>query len=140
MKLKERFLKWWLFSFRNGVVWKGEKGGFKVTFRRFWMDARSLSGNWSARWTAAEYPYGYLLTAVHKDNEDTLWGFCERMYVWSMLLLRDSGLAKDLDKAVDKYEKRLEKIQNKEDEEIAIAQMRDLQETIEAKKDGKKND
>lgn len=138
MKLKERLLKLWYFRFRNPVVWKGEKGGFKVVFRRFWMEARSVSGNWYEKWTAAEYPYAYLITAVNQNNEETLWGFCERMYMWSMILLRDKGLAVDMDRAVSKYEKRLGKIENKEDETVAIAQMRDLQETIEAKRDGKK--
>ena len=52
-----------------------------------------------------------------------------------MLLLRDAGLAKDMDKAVAKYEKRLEKMKpEEEDEEVAIAQMKDLQETVEKKR------
>lgn len=131
MELKSRIMRWWLFNFRNSVIWKGEKGGFKIEFRRFWVEARSVSGNWKERWTAADYPYAYLLVALQKDNEETVWGFCERMYMWSMLLLRDKGLVKDMDKAVAKYEKRLEKIKNNEDEEIALMQMQDLQETIE---------
>lgn len=135
MKLKERVLKWWYFRMKNPVMWKGEKGGFKVVFRRFWMEAESVSGNWKCRWTAAEYPYGYLNVAVNQNNEETLWGFVERMYMWSMLLLRDPGLAKDMDKAVAKYEKRLEKMKpEQEDEEVAIAQMKDLQETVEKKR------
>ena len=139
MRLKDRLLKWWLFHMKNPVMWKGEQGGFRVVFRRFWLDIETLSGNFKARWIASDYPYGYLNVAVNKDNEETLWGFAERIYMWSMLILRDPGLAKDMDKAVSKYEKRLEKQKPEEDdEEVAIAQMRDLQEAIEKNRDGKK--
>lgn len=114
---------------KNPVMWKGEKGGFKVTFRRFWIDIETVSGNWKSRWTAAEYPYGYLNVAVNKDNEETLWGFAERVYMWSMLILRDPGLAKDMDKAVSKYEKRLgkRKLEADDEEDVALAQVRDME-------------
>lgn len=129
-----RILKFWYFTFHNKVVWKGEKGGFKVTFRRFWVEVESVSGNWKARWTAAEYPYAYLLTAATGSNEDTLWGFIERMYMWSMTLLIDVQLAKDMDEAFQAYLKRQEPAKVEEDaqeEEAALEFERQVQEYVE---------
>lgn len=134
MKLFDKILKLWYFTFRNKVVWKGEKGGFRVKFRRFWVEAESLSGNWKARWTAAEFPYSYLLSAVTGENEETLWGFVERMYAWSMMLLQDVQLAKDMDAAFEAYQKRLEPQQveeNEEEEKEALEGVKEVQEYVE---------
>lgn len=110
MKVKESFLKWWYFKVRNTAVWKGEKGGFKAEFKRFTLEIRTVSGNFKAGWTADVYPYGYLLAAVKQGNEATLWGFCERLYMWSKCLLCDQKLADDMDAAFDGYSKRLEAV------------------------------
>ena len=127
-----KFKKVWYFHIANPVVWSGERGGFRVKIRRFWIETETLSGNFKARWTAAEYPYAYLLSAVSSGNEDTLWGYVERIYTWSMLLLHDQGLADDMDKAVKKYEKRMSAVKPEEDgEEAAIAEEKALQEFIE---------
>lgn len=134
MDIFDKILKLWYFTFRNKVVWKGEKGGFRVKFRRFWVEAESLSGNWKARWTAAEFPYGYLLSAVTGNNEDTLWGFVERMYMWSMLLLTDVDFAKDMDKAYEDYKKRMEPKtveENPQEEEAALEFEKEVQEYVE---------
>lgn len=108
MSIRNSFLKWWYFKVRNTIEWKGEKGGFKVIFRRFSLEISSLSGNFKAVWAADEYPYGYLLTAVNGGNAETLWGFCERIYAWSKCLLREQQLVSDFDGAFERYVKRVE--------------------------------
>lgn len=144
MNIFDRILKLWYFTFRNKVVWKGEKGGFRVKFRRFWVEAESLSGNWKARWTAAEFPYAYLLAAATGENEETVWGYVERMYMWSMVLLQDAQLAKDMDAAFEAYQKRLEPQQveeNEEEEKEALEEVKQVQEYVETpKKERRKQD
>lgn len=134
MNIFDKFTKFWYFTFRNKVVWKGEKGGFRVKFRRFWVEAESISGNWKAKWTAAEYPYAYLLAAATGENEQTVWGYVERMYMWSMVLLTSPELAKDMDAAFEAYQKRLEPQQveeNEEEEKEALEQVKEVQEYVE---------
>ena len=48
LKLK----RFWYFNFANPVVLKGGKAGFKWEFRRFWLEYRTVSGNWKLRITA----------------------------------------------------------------------------------------
>lgn len=97
----------WYFKVLNKTLYASEKGGFKVRFRRFSMEIRTVSGNFKARWTAAEYPYAYLLSAVNEGKEETVWGFAERIYAWSMCLLREQRLVNDFDRAFSRYSKRL---------------------------------
>ena len=91
---------------RNPVVRKGEKGGFKWVFRRFWLEISTLSGNFKARFTAAEHPYGYLIAGKEDDNIE---GFCQMVYTVGMLLTTDQGFVNDVKRSIDKYAKRLVK-------------------------------
>lgn len=124
--------KWWWFSVKNPTVRKGEKGGFKWKFRRFWLEVSTLSGNWSAKWTAAEHPYGYLLAGKDDANIE---GFCQTMYEIGMLLTTDQGFVNDIQKAIRKYSTRLEKQAKVEEDEIeekiALENEKQVQEYVE---------
>lgn len=117
---------------RNTTVRKGEKGGFKWKFRRFWLEVSTLSGNWSAKWTAAEHPYGYLLAGKDDANIE---GFCQTMYEIGMLLTTDQGFVNDIQKAIRKYSTRLEKQAKVEEDEIeekiALENEKQVQEYVE---------
>jgi hypothetical protein len=131
-----RFQKWWLFNIANPVLDEVELGAFRITFRKYFMEIETMSGNFSARYTAAEYPYGYLLEAMNQNKQETVHGFCERVYMWSMLILRDQKLADDMDEAVHQYHKRLEKDikveENETEEKIALEGEKQIQEYVEA--------
>lgn len=113
---------------RNPVVRKGEKGGFKWVFRRFWLEIETLSGNFKARWTADEHPYAYLISG---KNDDNIHGFCQMVYYLSKTITADQGLVNDIQKAFTKYQKRLGKTEQTDDEEAAIAEVRAVQEHVE---------
>lgn len=138
----QKIQKWWLFHIANPVLKELELGAFRISFRKFWLEISTASGNFSARYTAAEYPYGYLLEALNQNKEETVHGFCERIYMWSMLLLRDQKLADDMDEAVHQYHKRLEgdiKIEENEAEEMAALETeKQIQEYVEAPKKEKR--
>lgn len=129
MNIFDRFQKWWYFNFRNPVIRAGEKSGFKWTFRRFWLDIETLSGNFKARFMAGEHPYGYLLAG--KDDENIL-GFCMTIYEVGQLLTTDQKFVNDIQKAVKKYSERVEKaVEVKEDEveeKAALEFEKDVQE------------
>lgn len=119
---------------RNPIVREGEHGGFKWRFRRFTLEISTLSGNWRARWTAAEHPYGYLLAGSGDENIE---GFAQTMYEVGMLLTTDQGFVNDIQKALKKYSSRLEKkaakdiVEDETDEKIALEAEKQVQEHIE---------
>jgi hypothetical protein len=129
-----KFKKWWWFSMRNPIVREGEHGGFKWRFRRFTLEISTLSGNWKAKWTAAEHPYGYLLAGSGDENIE---GFAQAMYEVGMLLTTDQGFVNDIQKALKKYSSRLEKkaakdiVEDETEEKIALEAEKQVQEHIE---------
>lgn len=130
MKILDKIRRFWLFRMANPVVRKGEHGGFKWKFRRFWLEVSTLSGNWSARWMANEHPYGYL---VQGEDDENIEGFCQMVYMVSMLLTTDQKFVNDVSKALDRYEKRMEKakIDEEDDEEVILAAEKQVQEYAE---------
>lgn len=136
MKIKDKFLKFWYFHFANPKVREGEAGGFKWIFRRFHMTVETLSGNFKVRFTADEHPYGYLLAGADDDN---IHGFAATLYQIGKLLTTDQGFADDIHRAITKYEKRLSKVEpEKEGEEAAMAEVKAVQEFVEAPKKEKR--
>lgn len=126
-----------MFNFQNPVVRKGEQGAFKWVFKRFWLSIETVSGNFKARFTAAEHPYGYLLAG--KDDSNIV-GFCQMLYQVGMLLTTDQKLVDDINKAFTSYEKRLvSEVEEDEGEEIAaIKEVQAVQEHIELPKKERK--
>lgn len=117
MKVFEKIQKWYYFKIANPVVRRGEYGAFRWTFRRFWVDVETLSGNFKMRFTADEHPYGYLLAG--KDDEN-IKGFCQYMYTLGKVLTTEQKLVDDIEKALKRYEKRLVDAAAKEEAESGI--------------------
>lgn len=132
-KFSDNARRFWLFNFQNPVVRKGEQGAFKWVFKRFWLSIETVSGNFKARFTAAEHPYGYLLAG--KDDSNIV-GFCQMLYQTGMLLTTDQKLVDDINEAFTRYEKRLvSEVEEDEGEEIAaIKEVQAIQEHIELPK------
>ena len=132
-KLWLKIQKLWLFHVANPVIRTGEGHGFKYTFRKYWLEIESISGNWKTRVTASEHPFAYLLVSVEQGNEN-LFGFAEMMYYLSSTLTRDQGLVNDVQKALRKYEIRLSKtdLEPEEEEKVAIEEVKGVQEYVEA--------
>ena len=126
-----------MFNFRNPVVRKGEQGAFKWVFKRFWLSIETVSGNFKARFTAAEHPYAYLLAG--KDDRNIV-GFCQMLYQTGMLLTTDQKLVDDINKAFTSYDKRLvSEVEEDDGEEIAaIKEVQAVQEHIELPKKERK--
>lgn len=141
-KFWQKIQRWWYFYLANPVVAKGERGGFKYKFRRFWLEIETVSGNWKMRSTASENPYGYLLASVNAKNEDNVYGLAEIMYMLQALLTVDQKLVDDVKKALENYEKRSEGvIPNNEDEteeKIALEEVKQVQEYVEMPKKERK--
>ena len=126
--------KWWYFTFRNPKMRVGENasGGFRWVFRRFWMEITTLSGNFRLRVTAGEHPYGYL--AVGKDDKN-IDGYAQTVYTVAMLLTTDQGFVNDVNKAIQKYQKRLDKaakvVEDETEEKVALESEKAVQEYVE---------
>lgn len=139
-KIWQKIQQWWYFYLANPVVAKGERGGFKYKFKRFWLEIETVSGNWKMRSTASENPYGYLLASVNAKNEENVYGLAEIMYMLQALLTVDQGLVNDVQKAISKYEKRLEKqaagevVEDETEEKIALETEKQIQEVVEMDK------
>lgn len=102
-----RIEKWWLLTFGNPIEYKFEFGGFKVVFRRFWMEIESVSENFKVRFLASQHPYGYLFVSAQKGNLNNIHGFCAYIYKLSHTLTTDNKLVEDVNRAMKNYDKRL---------------------------------
>lgn len=137
MKAKEKFLKWWWFTVKNPVVRKGEHGGFKWCFRRFWLDISTLSGNFQCRFMADAHPYSVL---VGCEREETIHGYCALLYQIGKLMTTDAGFVGELQKALSKYDKRLQKqaasevVDDETEEKIALEEVKAIQEVVDMPK------
>lgn len=132
-KIWTKIQKFWLFHVANPVVRMGEDHGFRYTFRKFWLDIESVSGNWKVRFLASEHPYAYLLESVNQGNQN-LFGFAETLYFLGATLTRDQGLVNDVQKALRKYENRLSKteLEPADEEQHAIEEVKAVQEYVDA--------
>ena len=136
-KLLIRLSKFWWFRFRNPVIRKGETGGFKWEFRRFWMEVETLSGNFKAKFMADAHPYAYLLAS---NGDENIHGFCQTVYMLSKTLTTDQGLVDDVSKAFAKYDKRIQKkaasevVDDETEEKIALETEKQIQEVVEMPK------
>lgn len=132
----EKFRKWWLFRVENPVVRKGESGGFRWVFRRYWLEISTLSGNFKCRFTADEHPYGALLSS--DESNDTIHGFCQIVYQIGKLLTTEQKFADDIQKAIVNYNNRLNKkaaneiVEDELEEKVAIEEVKQIQEYVEA--------
>ena len=102
-----RIEKWWFLTFRNPIEYKFEFGGFKVVFRRFWMEIESVSENFKVRFLASQHPYGYLFVSAQKGNLDNIHGFCAYIYKLCHTLTTDNKLVEDVNRAMKNHDKRL---------------------------------
>lgn len=131
-KFFDKIRIWWYFHVANPVVRKGEHGGFKWEFRRFWLEISTVSGNFKARFIADEHPYAYLLAGKEDNN---IIGFCQMIYMLGHMVTTDQGLVNDIQKAVQKYQKRLEKsvevVEDATEEKLALESEKAIQEHIE---------
>ena len=142
-KIFEKIRAWWYFHVKNPVVRKGESkdGAFRWTFRRFDLTIETLSGNFKAKYIADEHPYAYLLQGATDENIE---GFCAIMYMLGKTLTTDQGLASDVGKAINKYQKRLEKqaasevVEDETEEKIALEEVKAVQEHVELPKKERK--
>ena len=119
---------WFLFTFRNPVLSKSENGAFKVVFRRYWMEIRSLSDNFRLRVMICEHPYGYLLYGLKQGNEKNLHAYCEYVYAVVMTLTTDQKFANEVQRSLGRcYERRanaeLKKTVKERDDDTAIAEV-----------------
>ena len=138
--LMTKLKRFWYFNFANPVVLKGKEGGFEWVFRRFWLEYRTVSGNWKLRVTAGAHPHGYLLAGAMKGDNNNVHGFAMTMYMQSMLLTQDQGLVSDIQRAIRKCDRRLQKQEaskmKEEDrqDEIALEAVKQEQEFVELPK------
>lgn len=122
---------------QNPSVRKGEVGAFKFNFRRYDLIISTLSENFKVRFTADNDPYGYLLASKDDTN---IHGFALTMYEIGKLLTTDQGFVDDVQKAIVKYRKRLEKqaagevVEDETQEKIALETEKAIQEHIELPK------
>ena len=127
-----KFMNWWYFHMSNPKVRSGEKGGFKWVFRRFWLEITTLSGNFKARFTAGEHPYGYLIAGKDDSNIE---GYCQMLYMVGMLLTTDQVFANDVQKAIKRYDERMLKdnpvVEDALEERMSIEDVKGVQERVE---------
>ncbi len=109
-KLIERLAIWRLLG-RNKVLYEfsvKDFAGFKITFRRYYMDIVSESRNFKLRMSFYTQPYLYLLESAKQGNRDNVYGFTLAVYQTSMLLCTDQKFIEDNSKALSSCVARIE--------------------------------
>lgn len=131
----------WYFKVKNPVVRKGESkdGAFRWTFRRFWLEIETLSGNFKARFTADEHPFAALLSDESDKNTP---GFAEILYTVGMLLTTEQKFANDIQNAIKRYQDRMMKSakvdEDEIEEKIALETEKQIQSLVEMPKKERK--
>lgn len=115
-RIKMRFLRWWLFTFKNKTFWECEIGGFRYKFRKYWLDIKSIADNhWNLRIGSANYAYGFLLAALAEMQKAEAEGdvataetnkryfsyFTTNLYLTSGYILSDTKFTKGLLKEIE---------------------------------------
>ena len=109
--IKQRIALWRLLG-GNKVLFRFEgkdMGGFRATFRRYWLDIDSISNNFHLRLMVGTHPFGYLMESARQGIVDNIHGYCVYMYKIAMCLTTEKGFVDEITKAMYKYDKRMEK-------------------------------
>lgn len=104
----DKLQRWFLLTFCDTKIKTVQFPAFKVTFRKFTMEIKSVSGNFTLKTTGMVYPNAFLYDALTKGDENLVRWYCNRMYELTTSLLTDQGLFDDVQKALTKYGKRLQ--------------------------------
>lgn len=125
MKLWRKVLNFWYFTIKNRRENRFEAGGFVIDFHQYDLRIRTMSGNFSMKIRAGEYSFGYLAASVGQGRADNVHGYALFLYVIATSICKDDKLRKEVQKAIERYQKRVEALASvKEDEredELSIA-------------------
>ena len=108
-KFFQKLEKWLFLTFRDTKIAQVEFDAFVVTFRKFTMEIKSKSSNFVLRTMAMLHPNAQLYHCLSAGDKETVHWFCTRIYTLVTLLTTDVGFANDIEKAMQKYSKRLDK-------------------------------
>jgi deoxyribodipyrimidine photolyase len=96
------------------------------------MEIKSESGNFTLETMGMIYPNAFLYDALIKGDENLVQWYCNRMYELTTCLLTDQGLADDVQKALNKYGKRLQVIAEQKAKEVTEEEERMAAEQVKA--------
>lgn len=85
-----------------------------------YMEIRTVSDNWRMRLDARHEMYGYLLAALKQGKKEQVHGYCVQLYILATAL--DQGLINDVQKAIAKYMKRMDKKAESEAKNVSETQ------------------
>ena len=108
-KLFQKLGNWFLITFRDTKIAQVEFEAFVVIFRRFTMEIKTKSSNFTLRTISMMHPNAQLYHCLSAGDKETVNWFCTRIYTLVTLLTTDVGFANDIEKAMQKYSKRLYK-------------------------------
>lgn len=124
--------RWFLLTFCDTKIKAVQCSAFKVTFRKFTMEIKSVSGNFTLKTMGMVYPNAFLYDALTKGDADLVQWYCNRMYELTTLLLTDQGLFNDVQKALNEYDKRLQVIAEQKAKEVTEEEERMAAEQVKA--------
>lgn len=128
----DKMQRWFLLTFCNVKIKTVQFPAFKVTFRKFTMEIKSLSGNFTLKTKGMIYPNAFLYDALIKGDENLVQWYCNRMYELTTCLLTDQGLFDDVQKALTKYGKRLQVVAEQKAKEVTEEEERMTSEQVKA--------
>jgi hypothetical protein len=104
-----KIIWWFMRTFRNKTLLKCRVGAFDVRFKKYWVEFKAPRDWYSLRLRADNEAASYLFYAAKKGDFSQAEGYIKTLYILSVAITKDQGLADDVSRAITKYHKRVEK-------------------------------
>lgn len=109
-KIWKAILDFWYYKVTNTRQKSVEVGGFKITFYKYFMKVKAIGGAWETKIRCDAYSYGYLATSLKQGNLENLKGYSQVAFLVATELCKDFKLANEVQRALERYIGRQEKI------------------------------
>lgn len=109
-KIWKAILEFWYYGLTNTKQKSVEVGGFKVTFYKYFMKVKAIGGAWEVKVRCDAHSYGYLAASLKQGNMENLKGYSQIVFLVATELCKDQKLASEVQRALERYIGRVDRI------------------------------
>lgn len=109
-KIWKAILEFWYYGLTNTKQKSVEVGGFKVTFYKYFMKVKAIGGAWEVKVRCDAHSYGYLAASLKQGNLENLKGYSQIVFLVATELCKDQKLANEVQRALERYIGRVDRI------------------------------
>lgn len=109
-KIWKAILEFWYYGLTNTKQKSVEVGGFKITFYKYFLKIKAIGGAWEMKVRCDVHSYGYLAASLQQGNTENLKGYSQIGFLVATELCKDHKLANEVQRALERYIGRVDKI------------------------------